>query len=199
MLDLGDVGRPGSSARARARRYRVGTRPRVSYDLGADGEETVARSLGPTVDALGGIFLHDLSIPGQNANIDHVVLVRSGVYVIDAKLWTGRIEIVAEGVLDARREHLRVRGRDQSAKVRKLCDQVEWVRAALANDPLVSDVHGMMCFVDGDFRTQAKTVDEMRVTTPAAARRHLGAAGPHDRAALVRGARCLLQELPPRP
>lgn len=40
----------------------------------------------------GEVVLSDRRVPGGKGNIDHVVIARSGVWVIDTKQWKGRIE-----------------------------------------------------------------------------------------------------------
>src|SRR5262245_40064800 len=62
-----------------------------SWRVGAAGE----RRLGEALDALrdeGMAVLHDRRMPGTRANIDHVVISSGGVFVIDAKRYSGRVE-----------------------------------------------------------------------------------------------------------
>lgn len=62
------------------------------WEQGADGEVAVARALESLPD--GWVVLHDLAWPGrQRANLDHVVIGPGGVFVVDAKHWTGRIAV----------------------------------------------------------------------------------------------------------
>jgi len=39
-------------------------------------------------------FLHDRRIPPTRANIDHIVIAPTGVYVIDAKNYAGRAQLL---------------------------------------------------------------------------------------------------------
>jgi hypothetical protein len=57
--------------------------------LGAKGEEVVGEALDALSDQ-GVIALHDRRIPGSKANIDHIAVGPSGVFVIDAKHYAGR-------------------------------------------------------------------------------------------------------------
>lgn len=60
---------------------------------GAGGEEMVAQTLDqhcrPHV-----AVLHDRRIPGSKANIDHIAIAPTGVWVIDTKRYKGKIEVV---------------------------------------------------------------------------------------------------------
>ena len=69
-----------------------------AYERGAAGEEHTSRALA-MLPASGWFTLHDARWPGKRfANIDHVVVGPGGVFVIDSKAWTGRIE-VRDGML----------------------------------------------------------------------------------------------------
>lgn len=62
------------------------------WEKGAEGEVAVARALEDLPD--GWVALHDLAWPGrQRANLDHVVVGPGGVYIVDAKNWSGRVEV----------------------------------------------------------------------------------------------------------
>ncbi|WP_374457309.1 nuclease-related domain-containing protein [Nocardioides sp.] len=62
------------------------------WEQGAEGEVAVARALEALPE--GWVALHDLAWPGrQRANLDHVVVGPGGVFIVDAKNWTGRIEV----------------------------------------------------------------------------------------------------------
>nr|WP_227820296.1 nuclease-related domain-containing protein [Agromyces aureus] len=118
-----------------------------AWSVGAAGEAIVgARLDGIPSDQLR--VLHDRRIPGSRANIDHVVVTPSGVWVVDAKRYRGRPELKAEGgILRARVESLRVGGRDQTKLVTGVQRQVEHVRAVVADVP----VTGVLCFVEADW------------------------------------------------
>lgn len=90
--------------------------------------------------------LHDRRMPGRSsANIDHIAVAASGVYVIDTKRYKGKIE-VAKPLFG--RPKLEVAGRDQTKLIEGLTRQVAAVRSALAD--LGHDgvpLHGCLCFV----------------------------------------------------
>ena len=83
---------------------------------GAVGEETLGARLdgiaSPTVR-----MLHDRRIPRTRANIDHLVVCRTGVLVVDAKRYVGRRPAlrVDGGLFSPRRERLLVGSRDASS------------------------------------------------------------------------------------
>src|SRR5579859_852074 len=103
-VDHIDVGSPGASARDRherlrrrdddRRRRRFGRfAPLVAYiagpkssteawALGAEGEERIGGLLTRAVGQKG-VVLHDRRMPGSRANLDHLVIVSSGVWVVD--------------------------------------------------------------------------------------------------------------------
>jgi len=78
-------------------RFRPSTQARA-WQRGAHGERQTARlldRLGPD----GYQALHDLAMPGIPANIDHLVVGPSGVFVIDSKQWTGSVHQSADGLI----------------------------------------------------------------------------------------------------
>lgn len=56
--------------------------------LGAAGERLTGRVLDEWAAGHEGAVFHDLSIPGSSANVDHAVLGRSGLLLIDSKMWS---------------------------------------------------------------------------------------------------------------
>jgi hypothetical protein len=54
----------------------------------------------------GRAVLHDLVVPGNRANLDHVVIGPGGVFVIDSKQYRGRLQVDAVGKLWHGRYHL---------------------------------------------------------------------------------------------
>jgi hypothetical protein len=84
----------------------------TAWAVGARGEELLAKRLDGLVEQ-GAITLHDRGIPGTQANIDHIAMAPSGVYVIDAKRYKGRPNLRVEGGLfRARTQRLFVGSRD---------------------------------------------------------------------------------------
>jgi Nuclease-related domain len=69
-----------------------------AWQRGAAGERRTARLLDPLARH-GWAVLHDLAIPGSQANIDHLVIGPGGVFVIDSKQYRGRLQLDASGRL----------------------------------------------------------------------------------------------------
>src|SRR5512132_1182101 len=78
-------------------RFRPSEQARA-WQRGAHGERQTARLL-DRLDRDGYQVLHDLAMPGSPANIDHVVIGPSGLFVIDSKQWTGSVQQSADGLL----------------------------------------------------------------------------------------------------
>lgn len=87
----------GESAAELARRQREKAarllKSAEHYEAGAAGERRTAAVL-DELTAYGYVALHDLRWPGRpRANIDHVLVGPSGVYMIDSKSWSGSVAI----------------------------------------------------------------------------------------------------------
>jgi hypothetical protein len=118
-----------------------------AWARGAVGEER----LGDRLDSLVSrdlAVLHDRRIPGTNANIDHMVITRSAVWVIDAKRYSGRpTQKIEGGVLRPRSEKLLVGRRDRTKLVDDVLRQVSLVQSATTDIAVI----GALCFVEADW------------------------------------------------
>jgi len=123
-----------------------------AWAVGARGEEVLGQRL-DKIAGLGVHVLHDRRIPGTRANIDHIVVCPTGIFVIDAKKSTGRPSLrVDRGLFRPRTETLMVGSRDCTKLVLGARKQVDLVRAALAHAGLAEiPVHGVLCFVEADW------------------------------------------------
>ena len=119
---------------------------------GAAGERAVAAK----IDALIGehvAALHDRRLRRRDgslskANIDHIAVTPSGVWVIDAKTHQGSLEVRRSGGLFSPRvEALYINGRDQTRLVHGLLKQVDAVRRELSAVEARIAVQGALCFV----------------------------------------------------
>jgi hypothetical protein len=70
----------------------------IAWRCGAAGERRTARLLA-ALERHGWAVLHDLAVPGSRANIDHLVIGPGGVFVIDSKLYRGRLQLDPSGRL----------------------------------------------------------------------------------------------------
>lgn len=160
-----DLGTPGNSARRehdrRRARREAATRerhPRVgdlllrfqsapaseaAWDTGAAGEEALAAHLAKTCPDV--VVLHDRRIPGTRANIDHLAVAPSGVFVIDAKRYKGKIEVREPFLGDPR---LLIAGRNKTKLVEGLARQRDTVRATLEAGLPEMPVHACFCFLN---------------------------------------------------
>jgi Nuclease-related domain len=63
-----------------------------AWRRGAAGERRTARLLVP-LERHGWAVLHDLAVPGSQANLDHLIIGPGGVFVIDSKQYRGRLQL----------------------------------------------------------------------------------------------------------
>jgi hypothetical protein len=68
-----------------------------SWRRGAEGERHTARLL-DRLTGDGYVVFHDLAVPGSLANVDHLVIGSTGLFVIDSKQWTGSVHQSADGL-----------------------------------------------------------------------------------------------------
>ena len=120
----------------------------TAWDKGALGEERLGKRLNELAsDRLR--VLHDRRIPGSRANIDHVAVTPTGVYVIDPKAYAGRPHLRVEGGLFRPRvEKLIVGTRDRTKLVDGVLKQIDIVRGVVGE---AVPVHGVLCFVGSDW------------------------------------------------
>ena len=84
-----------------------------AWGKGSEGERKLATHL---ERAIGGqaIMLHDRRIPGTRANIDHLVVAATGVWIVDAKSYRGKVEQRDVGGWFTTDKRLFAGGRDRS-------------------------------------------------------------------------------------
>jgi hypothetical protein len=141
----------------------------TAWAQGARGEQ----HLGALLDRLrdeGMAVLHDRRIPGTRANIDHIVISSSGVFVIDAKNYSGRAEVRDVGGFFRADRRFYVGGRDRTKLVEGMQRQVTAVRAALESRSIEVPVHQVICFVAADWGLFPRRlrVDEVNIVWPKA-------------------------------
>ena len=162
MNDSGpDRGWAGASAH-RESTGRFGA-DRRAWERGAEGEAIVGRML---ADVPGVLVLHDRAMPGRSANIDHIVVAPTGVYVVDAKHYAGEPRVdTLHGQGDSPSRRLYVGHEDRT----ELVDSVRWqarvVEAIL--DDATTPVHAVLCFVGAGWGiTNGFLVHGVGVTSP---------------------------------
>jgi hypothetical protein len=119
-----------------------------AWDRGALGEERLGNRLNELASNTMRV-LHDRRIPGTRANIDHLAVTPTGVYVIDAKRYRGRPELKVEGgLLRPRVQKLLVGTRDCTKVVDGVLKQIDIVRSAIGDGVPIT---GVLCFVEADW------------------------------------------------
>ena len=121
---------------------------KANRDKGVIGELAVAKDLEYLANEYGLTVLHDLSIPGTKANIDHILISRKVVYVIDTKNYTGIVKISPN---KAGIKKLRVNGRDQSLLVGKIKNYAESVKDFLDSEGISVKVLPLLAFYQATF------------------------------------------------
>jgi hypothetical protein len=166
---------------------------------GAAGERLLGSVLDPLCEQ-GMAVLHDRRIPGSRANIDHLVVSRGGVFVVDAKKYRGRVERRDRGGWFSVDHRLYVGGRDKSALVTGMARQVEAVQVALGADYAEVPITAALCFVGAEWPllfARALQVGDVHVLRPDALVKLLRAEGPLAADGLASIERRLALALPP--
>jgi nuclease-like protein len=78
-------------------RFRPSEQART-WQRGAHGERQTARLL-DRLTRDGYVVFHDLAVPDSPANVDHLAIGPTGVFVIDSKQWTGSVHLGADGLV----------------------------------------------------------------------------------------------------
>jgi hypothetical protein len=115
-----------------------------AWARGAEGEALVAEALErrcrPEV-----VVLHDRRVPGSKANIDHIVVAPSGVWVVDTKRYKGKLQ-VAKPLFG--QPTLRIAGRDRTSILDGLAKQMSLVEPVVCKVAADVPVQSALCFVD---------------------------------------------------
>ena len=132
----------------------------VAWAQGARGERLLGEYLEKLHDDATVIVLHDRRIPGSRANVDHIAITREGgVWAIDAKNYTGKVQRIDKGGWFSTDERLYVGRRDCSKLVAGMAKQVEAIKHALG-EPVMQEfdvtVKAALCFVDAEWSLFAK-------------------------------------------
>jgi hypothetical protein len=121
-----------------------------AWATGSIGEQRLAAAISELEDV---VALHDRKVRGTRGNIDHLVIARTGVFVVDAKRFSGRLHIRMVGPFWRSEPRLYAGGRDISKVADGLRWQVDAVKAALSGAKIGTPppVTPVLCFVDGDW------------------------------------------------
>lgn len=167
-----------------------------AWAQGAAGEERVAKVL---ADRLGdrAVLLHDRKVPGTKGNIDHLVIAATGVWIVDAKQYRGKVERRDVGGWFRSDLRLYVGGRDRT----KLVDGLQWQHDAVvaALDGADMPVQLALSFVDAEWPLLfAKPLQfgDVWISWPKKLAELIDKPGPVDDDAIEAAARLLAEQLP---
>lgn len=167
-----------------------------AWKTGAEGERRLAEGL---TKRLGdrAILLHDCSVPKTRGNIDHLAVSATGVWIVDAKMYQGRVERRNKGGVFKADYRLYVNGRDRTKLVHGLTWQVDAVRAALSDFDV--PVHAALCFIDAEWSMFQKPfkIDDYWVTWGKTLAEMIGAPGSLTENEVANVAGRLASALPP--
>lgn len=164
VLDRGTAGasagrehdrrKTGREARIRSAHPRLGSvmlglsdepQHQRAWDQGRRGEEAVAEALERRTAESPTVLLHDRRLPRSRANVDHIAIAPSGLYVIDTKDVTGRVTVHTPLF---GRPKLLVQGRDRTTLIDGLDRQVAAITEVLVGKDV--PVRGVLCFTRAD-------------------------------------------------
>jgi hypothetical protein len=123
-----------------------------AWGTGARGERPVGARLAK-IESKGVVAIHDRRIPGSRANIDHIAVAPSGVYVIDTKVSSGKVIVKTTGPIWNRGPaRLFIKGRDKSSFIEGMDRQVDAVSRVLQGVPWAAGVgiHRMVVLVGAE-------------------------------------------------
>lgn len=163
---------PRRDARRDARRE---AQTDAAWASSATGEQPLAVRLDGLVSEHVHV-MHDRRIPGTRTNIDHLVVAPSGVYVIEAKAYFGRVEKRDKGTLRQTDLRLYIENRDRSRSLDGTARQGAVVRRAIGAGIPIQPV---LCFVGADWGlTRPFYVSGVLITWPRALAKQVQAEGP---------------------
>jgi hypothetical protein len=171
----------------------------ATWGKGSAGESRlaawIAKEVGDHV-----IALHDRLIPGTRGNIDHLFVAPSGVWVVDAKAYKGKVVRKQVGPFWRGDNEVFVGGRNRTKLAKGVEHQLDAVIAAVRSDPSLAalGIYGALCFLDSDWGLMDSpfNVGNVWVTYPRALRKALRKKGEVSRATMEHVARRLDLSLP---
>ena len=132
-----DLARAGASAAREAERLASVAEERQSeseqWSKGAAGERATAAVLAGL--PFGFVVFHDLHVPGSPANVDHLVVGPTGVFLVDSKAYSGRFTAGDDTLW---------RGR---YPIRREVDTLDFITGRVATH-LETSVRAVLCFTE---------------------------------------------------
>jgi hypothetical protein len=139
-----------------------------AWAKGADGEIRLAKRLDRDLAGFATV-LHDRKVPKTRGNIDHLVVAASGIWIIDAKNYSGKVECRDVGDLRTIDNRLYVSNRNQTKLLAGMGWQGEAVQRAIDSIGFGDvPVHRCICFTSAEWDRFSKpfTIDEVWVGWP---------------------------------
>ena len=133
----------GGSAALREARVRRDPK----WTKGAAGEYLMDLALHNHLNE-GSVILTDRGVPGTKSNIDHIVVAPSGVWIIDSKVWRGKIAYKSTSMFGTEKR-LFVGGKDRTAAVEAIFNLVIPVAQVLGDKSV--PIRPALVFIDGDW------------------------------------------------
>ncbi len=146
------------------------------------------------------VVLNDRRVKGTLGNIDHIAIGPAGIFVLDAKVRRGFIDIVDKGPFFRSDLRLMIGGRNES----KLAEGMGWQLKAVTNalidasvDPL-PPVTAVLCFMDPSWPIfgRPKSFDGVRIESDSSIVKVLGEPAALAAAEIDRLAHILAKALP---
>jgi hypothetical protein len=130
----------------------------TTWAKGADGEQRLGRRLTDDLADVG-VVLHDRRVPRTKGNIDHVAVAPSGIWIIDAKNYTGKVERRDVGGWLRTDVRLFVNNRDRTNLVEGLGWQVAAVRSIVESIGFGHvAIRPALCFTDAEWGLFSKPI-----------------------------------------
>jgi hypothetical protein len=157
----------------------------TAWASGSDGERLLAEHL-QRVLSDSTVLLHDRKVPGTRGNIDHLAIAPSGVWVIDAKNYKGRVERRDVGGWFKVDYRLYVDGRDRTRLAEGLDWQVNAVKAVIGD--VDAPIYAAVCFTDSRWKLFAEPfqIKKVWVSWANALAEMIAAPGPLDQGDITR-------------
>jgi hypothetical protein len=170
-----------------------------AWETGATGEEELGAQLARTCPEV--LVLHDRRMPGRRANIDHIAVAPSGIFVIDSKRYKGKIEVRQPFFGDA---VLYINGHKNTRLVKGISRQVEVVRERLAIIGQDVPVQGCFCFLNPEGQAggsglpllRTLSINDFPLYRPRRLSKRLNKSGPIDDEQIAVLAEALVELLP---
>lgn len=170
---------------------------------GATGEYRMDRLLHELLnDSV--VVLTDRRVPGTQANIDHIVIAPSGVWIIDSKNWSGTIRYKSASSMSANMR-LFVDGEDRTSKVEAIYGLVIPIAQVIADKSVT--IHPAVAFIDGEWslaaiprllRNRPYQHGGVWITPPRMLIKKINQPGPLDAQTVIRISKMLDEALKPR-